>query len=82
MSTPGISNRPVSRVQQGKTVDLPRLAFRVGEAAEVLGVSPDFFAEHVAGELRWVRRGTVKLVSRAELERWLEAESRRVFGDE
>jgi hypothetical protein len=48
-----------------------RLAFRVGEAAEALGVSPDFFARYVSPELRWVRRGAVKLVSREELEAWL-----------
>jgi hypothetical protein len=60
---------------------LPRLAFRVGEAAEVLGVSPDFFARHVAGDLRWVRRGAVKLVARAELERWLAASASRVLDE-
>jgi excisionase family DNA binding protein len=52
--------------------NLPRLAFGVGEAAEVLGVSDDYFREHVASELRWVRRGAVKLVPLGELERWLE----------
>jgi hypothetical protein len=49
----------------------PRLAFRVGEAARVLGVSEDAFAEHVAPELRWIRRGRLKIVSRSELEDWL-----------
>ena len=54
---------------------VPRLAFRVAEAAEAIGVSPDFFSEHVARDLRWVRRGAVKIVSRAELEAWLEREA-------
>lgn len=58
---------------------LPRLAFRVGEAAAVLGVSPDHFAEHISPELRWTRRGAVKLVSRAELERWLASSASRVI---
>ena len=58
---------------------LPRLAFRVGEAAQALGVSDDFFAEHIGPELRWVRRGAVKLVSLTELERWLESAASRVL---
>ena len=57
----------------------PRLALRVGEAAESLGVSEDFFARHIAPELRWVRRGAVKLVSRTELERWLDREAARTL---
>jgi hypothetical protein len=61
---------------------LPRLAFRVGEAAAVLGVSEDFFTEHIAPELRWVRRGAVKLVSLRELERWLDSSASKVFEDE
>jgi hypothetical protein len=58
---------------------LPRLAFRVGEAAAVLGVSPDHFAAHIAPELKWTRVGAVKLVSRAELERWLSSSAARVL---
>jgi hypothetical protein len=51
------------------------------EAPDALGVSWDFFHEHVAAELRWVRRGRKKLVAVRELERWLEENSSRVFGD-
>jgi excisionase family DNA binding protein len=54
----------------------------VGEAARVLGVSEDHFSRHIAGELRWIRRGAVKLVPLRELERWLEASASRVLGDE
>jgi hypothetical protein len=61
---------------------VPRLAFRVGEAAHALGVSPDYFAEHVAPELRWVRRGAVKLVSREEIEAWLRQSAARTLDDE
>jgi len=48
-------------------------------APQALGVSHDFFKEHIAGELRWVRKGRKKLVSLRELERWLEENSSRVF---
>jgi hypothetical protein len=63
------------------TPQLPRLAFRVGEAAMVLGVSDDHFAQHIAPELRCVRRGRVKLYPLRELERWLEANASRALGD-
>jgi excisionase family DNA binding protein len=49
-----------------------RLALTVTEAAHALGVSDDFFREHIAPELRWVRRGRRKLVSVRELEAWLD----------
>ena len=58
---------------------IPRIALRVGEAAAALGVSEDFFAEHVAPELRWVRRGAVKLVARAELDAWLQRSAARTL---
>jgi excisionase family DNA binding protein len=59
-----------------------RLAFRPSEAARVLGVGEDFFREYVQSELRWVRRGRVKLVARAELERWLERQAEHVLREE
>jgi hypothetical protein len=49
------------------------------EAPATLGVSHDFFREHIAGELRWVRRGRKKLVSLRELERWLDENAARLF---
>jgi hypothetical protein len=66
---------------RARSVALPRLAFRVGEAAEVLGVSPDFFSAHIDRELRWIRRGALKIVARVELERWLESSAARVLDD-
>jgi hypothetical protein len=51
------------------------------EAPHALGVSHDFFREHIASELRWVRRGRKKLVAVSELERWLEENAARVFGE-
>ena len=63
--------------------ELPALSFRVAEAATVLGVSEQFFRDAIAPELRWTRRGAVKLVSRTELERWLEGNAHRVLeGDD
>ena len=56
-----------------------RLALRPAEAAAALGVSADYFAEHVAPELRWVRRGRLRLVGVAELERWIEASAARTL---
>jgi len=60
---------------------LPRLALRPGEAAEVLGVSDDHFRRHIASELRWVRRGAVRLVATSEIERWLEKASAHTLDD-
>jgi excisionase family DNA binding protein len=56
---------------------LPRLAVSPDEAAEMLGVSRDYFDEHVIGELRVVRRGRRILVALAELERWLDRAAAR-----
>jgi len=58
---------------------LPRLALGPEEAAQALGVSRDFLDEHIAAELRWVRRGRRKLVSVKELERWLERSAARTL---
>ena len=52
--------------------NVPRLALSIGEAAEALSVSPDFFDRHIRHELRVIRRGRKVLVAVRELERWLE----------
>jgi hypothetical protein len=49
------------------------------EAADPLGVSPDFFDDYVRHELRVVRRGRLIFVSVAELERWLESSAARTL---
>jgi hypothetical protein len=59
-----------SRTNAGVTT--PRLALNPAEAAAAIGVSRDFFDEHVLAELRVVRRGRKVLVSVAELEKWLD----------
>lgn len=58
-----------------KVTEFPRLALSPDEAAAALGVSRDYLDEHIAGELRWVRRGRRKFVAVRELERWLESAS-------
>ena len=50
---------------------LPRLALSKLEAASALGVSVDFFEQHVMPELRIVRRGRRRLIAVEELRRWL-----------
>jgi len=55
-----------------------RLTLSPDEAAGILGVSRDYFDEHVIGELRVVRRGRRILVALAELERWLDSSATRV----
>ena len=58
----------------------PRLALTPAEAAKALGVSETYLAEHISGELRWIRRGRKRLVAITELERWLAANGERVLG--
>jgi hypothetical protein len=60
---------------------VPKLALRVGEAAQALSVSEDFFAGHIACELRWVRYGSLKIVPVKELDRWLESNASRVLDE-
>ncbi len=50
----------------------PRLALSPDEAAQAIGVSRDFFDEHVAPELRIVRRSRRKIIDVRELQRWLD----------
>jgi excisionase family DNA binding protein len=55
----------------------PRLALSPDEAAALLGVSRDYFDQHVIDELRIVRRDRRILVALTELERWLDRASTR-----
>ena len=52
-----------------------RLALTPAEAAAALGVSRDFYDQHIAPELRIVRRGRRRLIPVRELERWLDREA-------
>jgi excisionase family DNA binding protein len=58
---------------------VPRLALSPDEAAAALGVSRDFLDEHLASELRWIRRGRRRFVAVAELERWLASSAARTL---
>ena len=60
--------------------EVPQLALSPDEAAASLGVSRDYLDEHIAAELRWVRRGRRKFVSVVELERWLEKSGALTLG--
>jgi len=56
-----------------------RLALSPEEAAGVLGVSRDYFDEHILLELRVVRRGRRILVGLAELQQWLDRSAARTL---
>jgi len=60
------------RVVSVDTAGVPRIAMSKQEAASALGVSIDFFDEHIVRDLRMVRVGRRRLVPIAELERWLD----------
>ena len=49
------------------------------EAPQVLGISDDHFRRYVSDELRWVRKGSKKLVALTELQAWLERNAARVL---
>jgi excisionase family DNA binding protein len=56
-----------------------RLTLSPQEAAETLGVSRDFFDQHVKPELRIVRRGRLVLIPVRELEAWVTANAARTL---
>lgn len=61
MSTPTTKRAPV-----------PRLAVTKTDAAAALGVSVQFFEEHVVHELAIAHVGRRRLIPMKELERWLD----------
>ena len=77
---PPTPTRPSESLGAAKRTNVGRGALAVGEACEWLGVSWDFWREHVAPEVRIVRRGRRKLVPVRELERWLDANAERALG--
>lgn len=62
---------------QPSTEQPTRLTLTRREAALALGVSLDFLEDHVLRELRVVRRGRLRLIPVAELERWVHANATR-----
>lgn len=74
--------RPQQLVKRRRTASATatlglRLALSPDEAAALLGVSRDYFDEHILCELRSVRRGRRVLIAVRELERWLESAGTR-----
>lgn len=67
----GPARRGPSHRKGAASPTVPRLALSPDEAAAALGVSRDFFDEHIRQELRVIYRGRRRLVSVRELERWL-----------
>jgi hypothetical protein len=61
------------------SANVPRVALSRQEAATSLGMSLDSFERHVQPELRLIRRGKLRLVPLAELERWANENAELVF---
>jgi len=57
----------------------PVLAVSIEGACRALGVSWDYWREHIEPEVRIVRRGRRKLVPVAELEKWLDEAAERAL---
>lgn len=72
----GVKTRPEYRKGSG-FAGSPK-AYRVGEAARVIGVSEDWFREKVLPELRVVREGRMKIIPVIELDRWLDKNATRI----
>lgn len=64
-----------------KTTPIPRFALTIDEAAASLGVSRDYFDEHIRHELRVVIRGRRRLVPVSEIEKWLDRNAARAGDD-
>lgn len=59
---------------------LPRVTVMPNEAASMLGVSRDFFDEHIKPELRIIRRGSKTIMIPVfELERWVDESAARYY---
>jgi hypothetical protein len=59
---------------------IPRVALTIPEAAASIGVGVDFFDQHIRPELKVIRRGSKRLVSVSELQRWCEENAERALG--
>jgi hypothetical protein len=61
------------------TAPVPRVALTREEAAAALGMSLDSFERYVQPDLRLIRRGRLRLVALAELERWTDSAAERTL---
>jgi hypothetical protein len=78
----GVAAAPNGRADGARDVAAfrgPRLALTRAEAAASLGMSLDSFERYVQPDLRYVRRGRLRLVPVRELERWLDANATRTL---
>jgi hypothetical protein len=60
-------------------IALPPVAVSREDAARALGMSVDSFERFVQPEVRLIRKGRLRLVPVAELERWAEANAERTL---
>jgi hypothetical protein len=67
----------VNEREEAATAPIPRLALTREEAAAAIGIRIDSFERHVQPTIRMVRRGRLRLVPVAELERWLDENAER-----
>ncbi len=58
---------------------MERLTYSIGEAAELLGTSRDFFDARIRADLKLIRVGRLVRVPRVELEKWVEQNAERVL---
>ena len=63
-----------------RVAPVPRVALSREEAAASLGISLDSFERHVAPDLRLIRRGRLRMVPVAELERWAGEQAEPTLG--
>ncbi len=73
-----MSEQPIPRSRRSRQGrgGPPRLALTRSEAAAALGISVDSFERFVQDEVRHIRRGRLRLIPVAELERWLRSPTR------
>ena len=74
-----MTDRAVKSEPLDRTLLATRLTLTRKEAAAALGVSVDFFEAHVQSDLRLIRKGALRLVPVAELQRWVERNAARTL---
>jgi hypothetical protein len=67
------------RLAHGAQNGVPRLALSKTEASDALGVSVDYFEDHIQPELRIIYRGRRRLIPVREIERWLDENATRTL---
>ena len=79
MNSHGAQRTEATSTRVAAPANAPRLALTRAEAARALGMSLDSFERYVQLELRLVRRGKLRLVPVAEIERWLAENASRAL---